>query len=75
MDEPIAPGTLCQLHGKTGYKTRRQALDALSYLSERADYLKTRAVSQGKAAPTITGPSRAYHDPVCHWWHLTSRKR
>jgi hypothetical protein len=61
MAEPVAYGTPCEMHGKTGYKTRQRALDALTYLRERAT--------------TDTLPSRAYHDPVCHMWHLTSKKR
>lgn len=61
MDEPVAYGTPCKTHGKTGYKTRQRALDALTYLQVRAK--------------TDTVPHRAYHDPVCRMWHLTSTKR
>jgi hypothetical protein len=61
MDYPVTYGTLCETHGKTGYKTRQRALDALTYLQERA--------------PTDTVPNRTYRDPVCHMWHLTSKGR
>lgn len=60
-DEPVPFGKPCELHSKTGYKTRQQALDALAYLRDRAT--------------TDTIPRRAYHAPVCRMWHLTSKKR
>jgi hypothetical protein len=59
MGEPVEYGTLCEMHGKTGYKTRARAQAALEHVRD-----------QGK---TERVPRRVYRDPACRMWHMTSK--